>query len=84
MSGCPESIQNITVNRLAQEIVLINKRTPDYRSNCAGDDWGKTTVDICEVKVMGKNHVHFDLKSSSSYSKHLSTKYNFSVIILFM
>ena len=54
MSGCPASIQNITVNRLAQEIVFVNKRPPHYRSNCMGDDWFKTTVEICEVKVMGK------------------------------
>nr|XP_022306522.1 usherin-like isoform X2 [Crassostrea virginica] len=53
MSGCPASLQNITVNRLAQEIVFINKRPPDYRSNCAHDNWDITTVDICEVKVMG-------------------------------
>ena len=54
MSGCPASIKNITVNRLAQEIVFINKRPTGYRSSCAGTDWEKTTVEICEVKVMGK------------------------------
>ncbi|XP_078330569.1 uncharacterized protein LOC111111932 [Crassostrea virginica] len=54
-SGCPTSIKNITVNRLAQEIVLINKRPRDYSSRCAGDDLTKTTVEICEVKVMGCN-----------------------------
>ena len=54
MSGCPASIKNITVNRLAQEIVFINKRPTGYRSNCAGADLEKTTVEICEVKVMGK------------------------------
>ena len=54
MSGCPTSIQNITVNRLAQEIVFYNKRPPDYRSNCMNDTWWKTTVEVCEVNVMGK------------------------------
>lgn len=54
MAGCPASIQNITVNKLAQEIVFINKRPSDYRSTCAGDNLGITTVEICEVKVMGK------------------------------
>ena len=53
-SGCPTSIKNITVNRLAQEFVFINKRPTDYSSSCAGDDLTKTTVEICEVKVMGK------------------------------
>lgn len=53
MSGCPASLQNITVNRVAQEIAFINKRPQDYRSNCAGDNLWKTIVDICEVKVMG-------------------------------
>ena len=54
MSGCPASIQNITVNRLAQEIVFINKRPADYISTCEGDDPRKTSLEICEVKVMGK------------------------------
>ena len=59
MSGCPASIQNITVNRLAQEIVFVNKRPIDYSSSCAGDDLMKTTVEICEVKVMGKIILEF-------------------------
>ena len=54
MSGCPASVQNITVNRLAQEIVLINKRPPGYRSSCDNDNLEKTTLELCEVKVMGK------------------------------
>ena len=54
MSGCPASVQNITVNRLAQEIVFINKRPPGYNSTCVGDSLEKTTVEICEVKVMGE------------------------------
>ena len=44
MSGCPASIQNITVNRFAQEIVFINKRPPDYISKCGGDDLRKSTL----------------------------------------
>ena len=59
MSGCPASIQNITVNRLAQEIVFVNKRPIDYSSSCAGEDLTKTTVEICEVKVMGKIILEF-------------------------
>ena len=54
MSGCPASIQNIIVNRVAREIVFINKRPQDHISKCVGADLGKTTVEICEVKVMGK------------------------------
>ena len=54
MSGCPAPIQNITVNRLAQEIVFVNTRPSDYTSNCLSDSLVKTTVEICEVKVMGK------------------------------
>ena len=54
MSGCPASIQNITVNRLAQEYVFINKRPQDHISTCVGADVEITTVEICEVKVMGK------------------------------
>ena len=54
MSGCPTSFKNITVNRLAQEIVFINKRPTEYSSSCAGDNLAKATVEICEVKVMGK------------------------------
>ena len=60
-SGCPTSIKNITVNRLAQEFVFINKRPTDYTSSCAGDNLTKTTVEICEVKVMGKIHLDFIL-----------------------
>ncbi|XP_078327493.1 uncharacterized protein LOC111112924 [Crassostrea virginica] len=59
MSGCPASIQNITVNRLAQEIVFINKRPTGYRSNCTGADWEQTTVEICEVKVMGCEAIRY-------------------------
>ena len=58
-SGCPTSIKNITVNRLAQEIVFINKRPLDYSSSCAGDNLTKTTVEICEVKVMGNIRLQF-------------------------
>ena len=60
-SGCPTSIKKITVNRLAQEIVFINKRPRDYSSSCAGDDLTKTTVEICEVIVMGKIILDFIL-----------------------
>ena len=61
MSGCPTSIKNITVNRLAQEIVFINKRPTDYSSSCAGDNLAKTTIEICEVRVMGKIRLQFIL-----------------------
>lgn len=53
MSECPATIQNITVNRLAQEVVFVNTRPSDYRSNCQSDSLVKATVEICEVKVMG-------------------------------
>ena len=54
MSGCPASIENITVNRLAQEIVFVNKRPPNYMSKCGLDNLRKAALEICEVKVMGK------------------------------
>nr|XP_022304835.1 multiple epidermal growth factor-like domains protein 6 [Crassostrea virginica] len=71
ISGCPTSIKNITVNRLAQEIVFINKRPRDYSSSCAGDDLTKTTVEICEVKVMGCNE---DRYSSNTCRSVCNTK----------
>nr|XP_022306518.1 multiple epidermal growth factor-like domains protein 10 isoform X2 [Crassostrea virginica] len=70
-SGCPTSIKNITVNRLAQEIVFINKRLTNYSSSCAGDDLTKTTVEICEVKVMGCNE---DRYSSNRCDNRCNTK----------
>ena len=62
MSGCPAPIQNITVNRLAREIVFINKRPPGYNSTCVGDSLKKTAVELCEVKVMGKINLGFNSK----------------------
>ncbi|XP_078327491.1 uncharacterized protein LOC111112706 isoform X1 [Crassostrea virginica] len=71
MSGCPTSFKNITVNRLAQEIVFINKRPTEYSSSCAGDNLAKATVEICEVKVMGCNE---DRYSSNRCDNQCNTK----------
>ena len=67
LSGCPASIQNITVNRLAQEIVFINKRPPDYISKCEGDHLRKSTLEICEVKVMGKVILRLNINLTDMY-----------------
>ena len=67
LSGCPASIQNITVNRLAQEIVFINKRPPDYNSTCEGDDPRKATLEICEVKVIGKVILKLNINLTDLY-----------------
>lgn len=52
--GCPDSTQTVTVNRLSREIVFYNTRPSNYMTNCLNDSRVKTTVEICEVKVMGK------------------------------
>ncbi|XP_061180608.1 uncharacterized protein LOC133189222 [Saccostrea echinata] len=53
MSGCPDSIQNITVNKIAQGVAFFNKRPDGFTSNCSDVDVKRTSVERCEVKVMG-------------------------------
>lgn len=53
MSGCPASVMNITVNRVTQGIVYINKRPPGFTTTCKGADTAYTSINICEVKIMG-------------------------------
>lgn len=56
MSGCPASIQNITINRLVQQIVFTNNRPAGYKSECPGNGSNVyTSIEICEIKVMGKS-----------------------------
>lgn len=59
MSGCPAPIQNITINRLVRQIVFTNNRPVGYKSVCpgSGSDVYKmyTSIEICEIKVMGKS-----------------------------
>ena len=72
MSGCPAPIQNITVNKLAQEILFINERPPGYNSTCVGDNLKRTTVEICEVKVMGKISLlkkYYSMKHAHMYHR---------------
>ncbi|XP_034310566.2 receptor-type tyrosine-protein phosphatase epsilon isoform X1 [Magallana gigas] len=52
MSGCPAPILNITVNRLARQIVFTNQRPQGYQSTCSSNEM-YTNVEICEIKVMG-------------------------------
>ena len=52
LSGCPTSVQNVTVNKVTQGIVFINKRPQGYRSDCQFDS-SITGIELCEVKVMG-------------------------------
>ena len=55
LSGCPSPFQNITVNRLGVEIIFTNQRPEGYVSSCYGDEMTRTGVELCEVRVMGKN-----------------------------
>lgn len=55
LSGCPAPIQNFTVNRLAKQIVFINTRPDGFQTNCSGTNSNLyTSIEICEIKVMGK------------------------------
>lgn len=56
MSGCPAPIMNITINRLAHQIVFTNRRPMGYQSTCASGEI-YTNVEICEIKVMGRSAV---------------------------
>lgn len=54
MSGCPASIQNITINRLVRQVVFTNNRPVGYKSVCPGHGSDVfTSIEICEIKVMG-------------------------------
>lgn len=55
MSGCPASIQNITINRLVQQIVFTNQRPLEPQSACSSQNsYSLTSIEICEINVMGK------------------------------
>lgn len=56
MSGCPAPMLNITVNRLARQIVFTNQRQEGYQSACSRNEI-YTNVEICEIKVMGRSTV---------------------------
>lgn len=58
MSGCPAPIENITINRLVQQIVFTNNRPVGYKSACPGNDSDVyTSIEICEIKVMSKTNL---------------------------
>lgn len=55
MSACPAPIHNITINRLVRQIVFTNQRPTGFRSACYGRDSNSlTSIEICEINVMGK------------------------------
>lgn len=55
LSGCPAPVQNFTVNRLAKQIVFTNTRPDGFQTNCPGKNGNLyTSIEICEIKVMGK------------------------------
>ncbi|XP_065939059.1 laminin subunit beta-1 [Magallana gigas] len=68
LSGCPASAMNITVNRVAQGVVFINMRPPGFTSSCQAADSLYTTIDICEVNVMGCNQNRYGVGCLSECS----------------
>lgn len=63
MSGCPAPIQNITINRLVKQIVFTNNRPVGFQTSCSGRNTNLyTSIEICEIKVMGKSALHFRFK----------------------
>lgn len=68
MSGCPAPILNITVNRLARQIVFTNQRPVEYQSTCSSNEI-YTNVEICEIKVMGRSTVFIKTKSNYKHKK---------------
>lgn len=60
LSGCPAPIQNITINRLIRQIVFTNNRTVGFQTSCPGRNNNLfTSIEICEIKVMGKSALQF-------------------------
>ena len=62
MSGCPSPIMNITINKIAQEIMFFNERPLVYASTCPGDNLIYTGIELCEIRVMGIFFVHLSWK----------------------
>ncbi|XP_062613945.1 receptor-type tyrosine-protein phosphatase alpha-like isoform X2 [Saccostrea cucullata] len=60
MSECPKSFWNITVNTLAQGIAFYNERPRGFRTSCTTTDVTKTSIEICEVRVMGCDQNRYD------------------------
>lgn len=71
MSGCPAPILNITVNRLARQIVFTNQRPVGYQSTCSRNEI-YTNVEICEIKVMGRSTVFIKTKLNTSDCKGMT------------
>lgn len=53
-STCLQQGMNITVNKVTRGIALYNSRNNLLQASCAGYDPLITTIEICEVMVMGK------------------------------
>ncbi|XP_062608945.1 cell death abnormality protein 1-like, partial [Saccostrea cucullata] len=53
MSGCPGDVQKINVNKISQGVAFFNERPDGFTSICSGTSLTKTSIEICEVKVMG-------------------------------
>ncbi|XP_062569338.1 platelet endothelial aggregation receptor 1-like, partial [Saccostrea cucullata] len=59
MSGCPASLQNVTVNKIAQGVAFFNERPDGFTSGCSETDSIKTSIEICEVRVMGCDQIRY-------------------------
>lgn len=59
MSGCPASVMNVTVNNVTQGITFINHRPSGYTSNCPMDEMMYTSIEICEIRIMGQLLYYF-------------------------
>ncbi|XP_062586816.1 scavenger receptor class F member 2-like [Saccostrea cucullata] len=73
MSGCLNSIQNITVNKLAQGVAFFNERPNGFMSNC-GEKF-RTSVEICEVRVMGCEQNKYSFGCSDECSSKCKDKH---------
>lgn len=69
LSGCPAPIQNITINRLVRQIVFTNNRPVGFQTNCPEINNNLyTSIEICEIKVMGKSALQFCFKMYHTWS----------------
>ncbi|XP_022308377.2 uncharacterized protein LOC111114376 [Crassostrea virginica] len=83
MSGCPPTIQNITVNKVTQGIMFTNERPPGYTSNCSGDNTMYTGIELCEIKAMGCDQHRYlgcDVECPSKCKDKLCDAFNGSCI----
>lgn len=73
LSGCPAAVQNITINRLVRQIVFTNNRPDGFQTNCIGTNSNLyTSIEICEIKVMGKSALQFFFKIYHTWSSSVT------------